>query len=87
MVRLSARIHPRTSKNTLRVIDVGEVEIWTTAPPADGKANDAVRRIVAEWLSVPISDVRVVSGAKSRLKTIDVTGVDTLPGVEPEPRG
>ncbi len=44
------------------------------AAPEDGKANEALRRLMAETLRVSMSSVRLVGGAKSRLKRIAVAG-------------
>jgi uncharacterized protein len=79
VVRFSARVHPRANRNAIRVLSVSAVEIWTTAPPADGKANAAISRLIADWLAVAPSDVAIVSGAGSRTKVIDVSRIDVLP--------
>jgi uncharacterized protein YggU (UPF0235/DUF167 family) len=44
------------------------------AIPEDGAANAALERLVAEWLKVPKSAARLVSGGKSRVKSIAVDG-------------
>ncbi len=44
------------------------------AAPEDGKANDALCALIAGWLDVPKSGVRLVGGAKNRLKQIGVAG-------------
>ena len=44
------------------------------AVPEDGKANDALIRLIANKAGVPASQARLVSGAKSRLKQVAVTG-------------
>ncbi len=44
------------------------------AVPEDGKANDALIRLIAEKAGVPASRARLVAGAKSRLKQVAVTG-------------
>jgi uncharacterized protein len=44
------------------------------APPENGKANEALRRLLAETLRVPISSVQLIGGAKSRLKRIAIAG-------------
>jgi uncharacterized protein (TIGR00251 family) len=41
------------------------------APPEDGKANEALVRLLAKTLSIAKSNVRIVSGASSRLKIIE----------------
>ncbi|MGD0188729.1 MAG: DUF167 family protein [Roseiarcus sp.] len=42
--------------------------------PEDGKANEALCRLIAEKLGVGASKARLVAGAKSRLKQVAVTG-------------
>jgi uncharacterized protein YggU (UPF0235/DUF167 family) len=41
-------------------------------PPAEGKANHAVLRAVAEYYRVAPSDVRILSGHTSRRKLLEV---------------
>lgn len=48
------------------------------APPEDGKANTALIGLVAQTLEVRKADVRIASGAASRLKTIEVEGDEAL---------
>ena len=44
------------------------------ALPEDGAANAALERLVAGWLDVPKSSVRLIAGGKSRVKTIAAGG-------------
>ena len=44
------------------------------AIPAEGEANAAVEKLIARWLDVPKSTVRVTGGAKSRIKSLTVSG-------------
>jgi uncharacterized protein YggU (UPF0235/DUF167 family) len=50
--------------------------VRVTAPPVDGKANEAVRRLVAKRVGVPVSRVAVIRGESSRDKLIEVDGID-----------
>ena len=45
------------------------------AAPEDGKANDAVVRLLAETLALPVRDVQIVSGRASRDKTVALEGM------------
>jgi uncharacterized protein len=45
-----------------------------TAPPDKGKANEALIVLVARALEIPKSNVKIVSGDTSRLKTLEITG-------------
>ena len=41
-------------------------------PPREGKANQAVIKLLAEHFGVPHSQVRILSGFRSRNKVIEV---------------
>ncbi len=43
-------------------------------PPKEGKANQAAIRLLAEHFGVPQSQVRILSGFRSRIKVIEVVG-------------
>jgi uncharacterized protein YggU (UPF0235/DUF167 family) len=45
------------------------------APPVEGKANDECVRFLAGLAGVPRSRVRVVAGATSRTKVVEIDGV------------
>ena len=74
-VIVDAWVQPRAAKDSLVGFHGHALKVKVTAPPADGKANDAVCRLFAEWLGVARSDVEVVSGHSSRSKRIRVAGV------------
>ncbi len=44
------------------------------AVPADGKANHALEKLLAEWLDLGARSVRVSAGHKSRIKSVALTG-------------
>ena len=52
------------------------LRVRVTAPPVDGRANDALERLLAKALGVPKSAVGVLSGAKARDKIVAVAGID-----------
>lgn len=54
-------------------------KVRVTAAPEHGRANDAVVRLMADTLSLPLSAVTIVSGHGARDKIIELTGVG--PGV------
>ncbi|HEU5336452.1 MAG TPA: DUF167 domain-containing protein [Terriglobales bacterium] len=70
----AVKVQPRARKNTITGA-VGEaVKIALTAPPVDGRANDACVEFLAELLNVPRGSVTIVSGHSSRNKVIRVAG-------------
>ena len=51
------------------------IVIRVTAPPVDGKANDALCRLIAKVAGVPPSKVSVIRGQSARDKVVRVEGV------------
>jgi uncharacterized protein YggU (UPF0235/DUF167 family) len=45
-------------------------------PPEDGRANEAVLRLLAKTLDVPRSSLEIVSGRTSREKIVVLDGLD-----------
>ncbi len=70
---ITVRVHPRASR-AKTAWSGGVLDVWVTAPPVEGAANDAVLRAVADELHVPASAVSVRSGARSRTKIVEVMG-------------
>ena len=78
-VRCSVKVTPRASKSGVRGIEQDArggacLALRVAAPPDGGKANaEAVRMLAKRWGLAP-SDLRLVSGATSRRKVIELTG-------------
>ncbi|OBH07791.1 MULTISPECIES: DUF167 domain-containing protein [unclassified Mycobacterium] len=68
------RVKPGSRKGPLvEVGPDGELTIYVRERAVDGKANDAVTRVLAEHLRLPRSSVELVSGTTSRLKRFRVS--------------
>jgi uncharacterized protein len=71
----SVRVAPRGSRDAIEGEHNGALKVRVTAPPVDDRANEALRRLLAERLKVPVSAVRIVAGEKSRTKRVAIAGV------------
>jgi uncharacterized protein (TIGR00251 family) len=71
---LPVRVHPGARRNDITGVHDGALKISLSAPPADGRANEALIAFLAERLRVPRSRVTLVTGATSRSKTLRITG-------------
>ena len=79
MADASTRIRLRVSPGSSRTGVVGRYgdgwKVRVAAPPEDGRANDAVLRLLADTLSLPREAVELVSGHGARDKIVELTGV------------
>jgi uncharacterized protein len=72
---LAIRVQPRAKHTEIAGERGGIVVIRVAAPPVDGKANDAVRRLIAQRLGVPRSAVEIVRGESARDKLVRIEGL------------
>ena len=72
MTRYTVHVHPRSKADRIELLPSAQLEVWTRAPALDGRANEAIRVLIAEWRSVPRSAVEVVSGLRGRTKIVEV---------------
>ena len=72
---MGLRVPRRSRTNAFAGARAGALLVRVTAPPVDGKANEAVRKLVAKRLGVPVSRISVVRGESSRDKLIEVDGI------------
>jgi len=75
-VTLRVRVQPRASRDALAGEREGALVVRLTAPPVEGRANEALARILGKALGVPPSAVSVRRGASGRDKLVAVAGVD-----------
>jgi uncharacterized protein len=74
-VVLAVRVASRASRDAIGGEYQGALKVRLTAPPLDNRANEALRRLLAGRLKVPVSAVRIVAGDKSRTKRVSIAGV------------
>jgi uncharacterized protein (TIGR00251 family) len=72
---LSIRVLPRSSRDEIvgRQDDIYKIKL--TAPAIEGKANKALLKFLARWLGLPKTDIEIISGERSRTKSIRIHGL------------
>jgi uncharacterized protein (TIGR00251 family) len=74
-VSFAVRVQPRASRDEIAGEYQDGLKIRLTAPPVDDRANDALRKLLAARLKVPLAAVRIASGERSRNKRVEIYGV------------
>lgn len=65
------RVTPRSRKNSVEVRS-GTIRVYVTAPPDDGRANEAVIKLLAKQVGIRASAISVQSGHTSRDKMLSI---------------
>jgi uncharacterized protein (TIGR00251 family) len=73
---LSVRVTPRASRDELAGWRDGVLQVRLRAPPSEGRANEALRRLLAERLGLPPSRIEIDAGATARTKRLRIEGLD-----------
>lgn len=75
MAVIRVRVLPRSSKNRIADIEDNIYKIKLTAPPIDGKANKALQQFLSKKLGIPKTNIEIISGERSRVKSIKIHGL------------
>ena len=71
----SVKVHPRARKHAVTGQVGDALKVSLTAPPAEGRANQALIEFLAELLQLPRSSVTIAAGQSSRNKVVRVRGL------------
>ncbi len=71
----SVKVHPRAENNAITGELGDALKLSLTAPPVEGRANQACIEFLANLLNLPRSSVTIASGQNTRMKVIRVSGI------------
>ena len=72
---IGVRLKPGAKREKIVSIDEREICIAVTAPPVDGKANEALIKFLAKILDAPKSAIAILRGQTSRIKLVEIVGM------------
>jgi hypothetical protein len=76
---VSVRLTPKSARDEIGGIDQladgrAVLKVRVRALPQEGEANEALRRLIAKSLHIPLASVQLEAGASGRLKTLSLAG-------------
>ena len=77
-VVIEVKVEPRSSKKGIAGIMGNYLKVKLTAPPVDGAANEQLIEVISEAFGIRKSSIRVVKGASSKKKLVEIKGVDSI---------
>ena len=73
-MKITVRVRPNAKRAEVKEISAGSFTVRVNAKPVDGAANIRLIEILAEHFKVPFGAIRIISGATSREKVIEIIG-------------
>jgi uncharacterized protein len=74
-VVFQVRVQPRASRDEVAGVIEGALKVRIQAPAVENRANEAVCEYLAALLKTPKSAVRILGGERSRVKRVEIRGV------------
>jgi len=73
MKTISIKVLPRSSRNeVVGEMEDGTLKIKLTAPPVDGKANEALIELLADHFDIAKNKIKILKGLTSKNKIIQI---------------
>jgi uncharacterized protein (TIGR00251 family) len=73
---VAVRAQPGARKSRIVGVHDGALKIAVSAPPEDGRANDALVELLAGTLGIRENRVRLAQGRSDRRKVFDIIGMN-----------
>jgi uncharacterized protein (TIGR00251 family) len=74
-ILLKVYLQPKSSKNEIVGPYRDGIKVKVTAPPIEGKANEALIRLLTKELGISPSCIEIIKGHHSREKTLRISGM------------
>ena len=73
-ITLTLHVQPGAKQTTVAGLHGDALKIRLSAPPIEGRANEALLRFIADFFEVPLRNVELKQGEQSRHKRVEVRG-------------
>lgn len=71
-MRVNVIVHPNSRRSRVEKDILGQLNAYVSSPPAEGKANKETLETLADYFKVKKSNIKLISGIKSRLKLFEI---------------
>ncbi|MFH0933275.1 MAG: DUF167 domain-containing protein [Nitrospirota bacterium] len=71
-MKISVTVKPNAKQEKIEKVGEKDFIVWVKEKPQEGKANQAVIRVVAEYFNVPKSEVILLKGQTAREKVFEI---------------
>ena len=77
-MKITVQLKPRAKEEKLEKVDDFNFKVWVKEPPIENRANFALARIMADYFEVPLNQIKIIGGVKSKIKILDIARTPKL---------
>jgi uncharacterized protein (TIGR00251 family) len=74
-ITFTVHLQPRASRDGIDGLHGDALKVRVTSPPLEGKANKALKKLLAEHLGIAPAQIEIITGERSRKKLVRVSGI------------
>ena len=67
-MKIKVQAKPRSKQEKIEKVSDSEYRVWVKEPPTDGKANEAIIKLLSKYLKIPQSSITLTHGARGKIK-------------------
>jgi len=71
-MKISVKVIPNAKKQLIELMADSSLKVHLKAKPVEGKANEALIKVLAEYYKVPKSNIEILQGEKGRNKLVQI---------------
>lgn len=71
-MKITVRVKPNARKNEVKQIDADNFIVSVSVPPVEGKANEKVVELLAEYFGKPKRNITIIRGATGKKKIVEI---------------
>jgi hypothetical protein len=71
-MKILVRVKPNAKESRVEKLDDATFSVWTKEPAKEGKANQAVIKILAEYFGTAQQNIKIIVGHRTKQKIIKI---------------
>jgi uncharacterized protein (TIGR00251 family) len=72
-MKIFVKVRAKSKQEKIEKIDDSHFKVFVKAPAQDGKANQAIIKVLADYFNMPQGQIRIISGQSSKQKILEIS--------------
>jgi len=71
-MKFTVHVKPNSRRQAVEVREDGSLQVYLSAPPIEGRANEQLIELLADHFGKAKRDISIVAGRRGKLKIVEV---------------